>query len=748
MVIITVCISFIVTILGVGFPLVFSAVSKFDETYSSDLINDIFNKKSFRKYFKAFLIASIIISLIYMVNVLLLVFYDNKIFDTINLFSNYLMLLITSGLVGYFLHFTLTVINFSTPTQLFNLLMKKDSNKKDKNNFIYINAIADLLVQTIKNEKVKTTEKISNYLYDIFMNQRSASESYEILYPTPYYDLIYRTAMQLIKKNDSTLVFLEYRTFGGLFLFGEYSKKGLHQDTLYWIWRLQVLSVENKKDDLVLYYWENANRYYQAEFRNNYHDFDDEPNNDNHPEKINKQKEKFLEFNYFLGGLLLYSERFDCINRIWSYTTSDPPVYHLLPNTIDEIFDVFFQFQGDNFFNRLFLANKYSFPKQNGINSDRVVLMWVSKYITLLFLRQYKLYNSYGIDPLRFPNLPTTQANRKKWLEGLDLFKHYLVELLEDKAELQQLKLEFLDKEWCKLNDKIYPLEFIEKIKDQVQTEYDEAFKTQPVSPDKEKLFYKTTSELLGKAFKEIDISNNEILADFSSFELKGVKQIFEKSAFADDQGFDHLNFHSVLAEQLSNDIKVKYSTSYYLNATTRYLIEEKNIFEAIDICIGELNPENFVIISFRNNINYFIDILKIPSLDSDNYKGSKIYEFSTCNYRLVGRSFFILRKIDLPNLQILKPDEALIKMYNLKPINEKYNIFSNVIDIHKNPEIKKEYTNQIDDKTLETSVLAVIEYRSQLRWKKGIDMAMIKTYSQFDNRGLPNKLEDVNAFN
>ena len=118
------CISFVATILGVGFPLVFNAISKFDEKYSSDLIIEIFNKKSLSQYFKLFLFSSLIISLLYIINSILFIYFDGEIFNIANKAISYLLAISTSALIISFIHFTLTVVKFSTPMQLFNALMK------------------------------------------------------------------------------------------------------------------------------------------------------------------------------------------------------------------------------------------------------------------------------------------------------------------------------------------------------------------------------------------------------------------------------------------------------------------------------------------------------------------------------------------------------------------------------------------------------------------------------------------------
>jgi len=58
-------VSFIVTILGIAYPILFQVVSRLDEKYSSMLILELFSKEKERKVFKIALITSLIAILIY-----------------------------------------------------------------------------------------------------------------------------------------------------------------------------------------------------------------------------------------------------------------------------------------------------------------------------------------------------------------------------------------------------------------------------------------------------------------------------------------------------------------------------------------------------------------------------------------------------------------------------------------------------------------------------------------------------------
>ena len=59
--VISICVSFIVAILAIAYPILFQVVSGLDEKYSSILINDLFNQEKSKKYFLFFLITSLVL---------------------------------------------------------------------------------------------------------------------------------------------------------------------------------------------------------------------------------------------------------------------------------------------------------------------------------------------------------------------------------------------------------------------------------------------------------------------------------------------------------------------------------------------------------------------------------------------------------------------------------------------------------------------------------------------------------------
>lgn len=170
------------------------------------------------------------------------------------------------------------------------------------------------------------------------------------------------------------------------------------------------------------------------------------------------ERKKFIEFHYALGGLLTYKSRYSCIKRLFNYTQSQPPKYELLPETMREVFSFYFEVRDPYERSYPWISHQYPFPELSGISSDGVIKKWISSYMAILFLRQYKIVQYLiTMKPLYFPAIPDTQGEIKNWIDGLDFFKNLVIEHLGNKELLKTLNLEFITQSWCDENDKPYP---------------------------------------------------------------------------------------------------------------------------------------------------------------------------------------------------------------------------------------------------------------------------------------------------
>ncbi|MHA7110111.1 hypothetical protein ACRTDU_08305 [Sunxiuqinia elliptica] len=87
-------------------------------------------------------------------------------------------------------------------------------------------------------------------------------------------------------------------------------------------------------------------------------------------------------------------------------------------------------------------------------------------------------------------------------------------------------------------------------------------------------------------------------------------------------------------------------------------------MFPAIKRLLAGLKPEDYLIISFRNNIESYKDVLKVPGLSESDFNGIKLIDIWDCNFNIVGNTFFLLKKEDCPLLDFNEPKSEWGKEY------------------------------------------------------------------------------------
>ena len=224
------------------------------------------------------------------------------------------------------------------------------------------------------------------------------------------------------------------------------------------MWRNLLLAIRYEQDDLIMNHWETCNQYYNYSLPYIHEEYD--YNSENFQvsskeivEKRVKERQRFIEFHYALGGLLTYKERYACLMRIFNYTQNEPPKYELLPESMYEIFKFYADIRDIYERKYSWISHIYPFPETSGIGADSITKKWIMSYMAILFLRQYTIYPYLTtMKPLDFPPTPSTQSEIKQWVEGLDFFKKLVVEHMQDSFLLKTLNLLIGYKTYGKIN--------------------------------------------------------------------------------------------------------------------------------------------------------------------------------------------------------------------------------------------------------------------------------------------------------
>lgn len=749
--IISICVSFIVAIFGIAYPILFQVVSGLDEKYSSEIIYELFNKEKIIHFFRYLLGASIVAIAVWLLKLPPLVSIK-KINFIIENSATYLLGIVTLVLLISFLFFVAKILIYYTPSQLLKYLINKYKKDDKVNDFINFRAISDLLYFSIRKQNKTLCDTISDFMYWSFQNYREMELNKPIEYPTAFYEVVNRTILELAPRRNNKFIFLEHRTVGGIWLLGETSGSKISDKTYSWLWYNLYEALEYDRDDMIIYYWQNAHQiisFALSKIDPEYSDDFSITNNDQIEER-EKDRNRFFEFHYALGGLLFYKQRFNCISRIFKYTTSIPPRYELLPISMEEIFNRFVDFHDPYGMEHYLISYKYNFPGMEGQIANSIIKTWICKYVAILFLRQYSIIPYLSlIKPLELPAIPSKQNEKKKWIHSLNFFKKLVTEVYNDQNLLNQVGLGFLNDKWCTDNNKPMPLELFDKLKSNIEESFEETLIKQSISEKKAKIFYESTKTILTKAINTYQkiYNQNSLEGELNSQFIQGERIIMEKAAFADNQEASVENYDTFLAERFTNKYGQGIAETFYANQSQSYLLKPEDIFPAIDRLKITNNVNEYIIVGFGQNISYFINVLKVKGLTENNYKGIEIINFFTYDRRQFGQIFFIIKKADLPQFTFKPTDNNQLIKYSLSEIVKEFKIYSSVIDLNINESLRKELEPIEPNSDLRKSVLVCISIKVEIKWKRNEKVVLFSNFSPHREGGLLNNLDEIKEF-
>jgi hypothetical protein len=435
-----------------------------------------------------------------------------------------------------------------------------------------------------------------------------------------------------------------------------------------------------------------------------------------------------------------------------NFTQSQPPKYVLVPEKMQQVIERYMQIGNWKYHNPFYYEQKYWFPDNYGVNSDGIIRMWIKQYLAILFIRQYTLHEHYvNSNTLVMPKVPENLSELNRWKDELRSLEYFVNDYLSQKDILENLGLEqFNNPNWFKENNKTIPSVLIENFKKEMEEKFNQIKTTQPVDDDKEQEFKDKTINLLKPIFEKYQniFTNNKIGKNYQSYWIDGQHYILDKAAFSNNQDIGYVNFDSITAESVSMNFQYYALNTFILIFPKTYFLIEKDVFLAIDKL--NIDAKKFTVIAVGLNISYYSH-LQIDGLQKKNdkwfYNQIEIIEINNYQNELVSQSIFILKKEDLPNM-ILKEisDEKYIEKYHLEKIDNAFNIYTSIIDLNrKENETIKNAAEKDNNKTdLSQSVLACIDIHVEIQCKKRAKCIQLKAFSQFDDRGKANKLEEI----
>lgn len=749
------CIPMIIGIFAFSLPLLLQTAGRIDDKYNSTLLIKVFCKDWICISFIVTLIVSLIFCLIWSISLPRFVDWGFTLNALIDNSSLILLLLSTIILIFFAVCVVYLTYVYYLPEKLLKRLKRQYYKaKKDSAKELYYESISKILFYSIKKEGEPLARELQRFYFHEFFNYRKDKVNKDkannpVEYPDYYYDVMFdanECLCQRVKKNISW-----YNGSFYDFFIDEYQLTIISEKTYSFLWKCIIQSLFYEKDDFVFSYWQKAHQYadlwldniqpkYNADFTIviNQKDIDNR--------KI--VRERFIEFHYALGGVLLMKGNYSLLKKIVSWSNHNIPKYVLVPETMGEVIMRFMQVDDDaKCHNPIYYEERYPFPDISGVNAEITIKRWIKRYISILFLRQYTLQEYLVCSKtLGSPNIPQTLSEKRRWNEELEILKYYVQEYLSNEQLLKKLGLQdLLLDDWYSKNNRTKPIEWIKNLELKIEDDIKLKKANQVIDPQKKDQFIKSSREILFKAFDDMknvfskDSCSNNLMLSF-----RGRFDIFDKTAFATDSDVSYINTNEVLAQCIADELRINAMNIFLKMKNKRFVLKENDLFKAIDSL--SLNSNSFVILNPDINLYYYKTITKNTGLSCINdkwyYNGIKIINMPYNPY--IGQSLIIIKEKDLPSIVHNDIDNSVIDKYHLVSIDNNLKIYANIIDLNIERDIKDEIYQETGFEQLEEKVLLCIDMNVMISCNNDAKCIILKVFSQFDDKGTPDTIERV----
>lgn len=734
----------LVAILSVAYPIILQSINSIDEKVGTADLVAYFKNEIEYKLFKRFLYIDLGIFFLFIISRFTKV-------NTLIAVSDYFTTGVTVFTICLILSFFFLIrklLKYTSKIEIVNYLMKLNDESEHLKEYKYFNTLTDIFCWSIKNEVDKIPETLYRYFQSCFVRYEDKTDNAAIIYPNAYYNSTHRLMHELIKTNNHKFKIIENAVIGGEWLLGGFKDKGISEESYRFLWYNLLFTVQNKKDDAVVQYWSSAFNHMQYSLKQ----VDSLWNNGKIVNQVeidqrNVEKNRFLEFHYALGGLLLYKKRYNCIKRIFEYTNSQPPEYVLFPNNTTEIFTQFFRFRNSYEREMIFIESRYPFPENEGVESSDRIRGWICQYIVLLTIRQYSLHEYFVYNEhVELPTLPTELNEQRTWLENIDYFNSQFYALLNDKNLIKLIGLDFLDSlsdDWCDKYKKLKPKELFELTKSKIGDNIEAQKRSQKLSKKQTDMFVTTIKKSIESFFenaKEKLYTDKKINTNFNSQNLSGILSPIDRFAYCENTDISYGETDSLFGEMFIGNWSIAISMIFYRMRSISYLLSEDDFFNGIDKL--SLSKEKHIILSFGFYLDFYQT--RVEGLTKENYKGIPIFDYVTY-HPVLNQTVIVLNKDDLPNIIFNDISEADKTKYEFgDPINNDLKLYAKIFDMNGKEDIIKEMINRYPRNNILESVLAIIQINAEVRTKKKVEVIQIQMNSEFEQRGVLNRLSDI----
>lgn len=737
--ILSICSTFIAAILGVAYPIILNTISRIGEKYSSKHLPILFSEEFPQRlliirvgnrlinitFFNAILYSTLL-------SALFLILYSN-------IYVYLAVLTITTSFVIIFIIWASKVIKYSGNLQsIISFLIEEHNKYKDKDekkSKKIIEALNEITLYAVKIGDDNLQGEL--YIYYTALQKKiieNHNKQKALLLPDYWYKLTTKICRE-IENRTSNLSFFDSYVVSGRALICNITERYrtiISEETYQVLWKNAIIICKNPL--LVKEFWETSYQYYYdflGEVEEENITINDEyiVTNKEAIEQRNKERERYQNFFYSFGGLLLYKKEYYSLHFILSYAPAN--VFDdLRPNDITKIINWFVFFSKDITQILNHTQNK-SDDNFKPIHISESICQFIA--VTLISHCNNILKYNTTLNLSKF-NIPNSLIEIYSLIKELPFLQHNIVTVFNNQKLLEKLEFQFIKQ--YHINDILY---FINDLRNEINIKAEELKSNYSIFKENSINFQTHIAEI----FAAGTICYDKILLEKKELNSNIVTEGFNFSP-------EHLNinyfFYSKERQKIGknkyhyhNSIKHYYGKAIiqaYLKAKTKlYTFNKDILLNAIKRIINYNNDILIIGFDTKNDI--------VELFEDSKYKNQCIF----CNTSNIceNNTLFIINRNTLPAIENIDIPTHYQQKNHLKCIDPKLKLYTYVEypDVSRYTKIERLQNNR-RYKDYDLIITVKIQFLAKLYWKKNREVIQIDVASQYKEQGILNSVSDV----
>lgn len=448
-------------------------------------------------------------------------------------------------------------------------------------------------------------------------------------------------------------------------LFNQFENYPITEQVYDYVWSLLNNMIDNRSDNWVVEYWSYACQYYTLtkQYSN---------------EDTEEQKNRFREFHLMVGVLMAYMQRYDLLHHIFTFTSSLPAKYPLVPSTFHYIYSCYKVLSKKN--ERMYLLKYPMKDLEDGAREDSRIEGLLLDYIALLLIR-LNTVNDYNItysNPLDPPLLGDTVEETERNNSITEVLKQRIIKWQGNERALKVMGLN--------ADDVKHASKLVQDYQNDCLRHRDSLLNNRNISEIKRNELKTDMVSALLEAGNPLPELHGEDVKGFETIDLfaKQSNKLDDRLILSGREPISN-NLAEALVGALFTEMRYNYCYQFLLHSSPHsFAIPYRDMTKALEKLRFD---NNFTILAMGVSPHFYEEVEGF-SRDSEgvlSYKGGvNVLEIASNE-----NSFIIMKSCDMPRigLRALAEEE---NQENLEEIEAKHHLYSNINRIERDDLVLK----------------------------------------------------------